>query len=135
MGKRKQTTSAKRIMMTFVLNPIIKKIGVDILGTIAVETSTKCWKYCWEHLHIPQKFKFKINKRKQKSEENEMGTKVKDYLITEAAYPGNVGFMEMAQFYQVATRSQLDKMEKVIKNEDWQGFKRLIEKVLDVKLH
>lgn len=55
-------------------------------------------------------------------------------MITEAAYPGNVGFVEMAQFFQQADKKQTKEMEKIIKAEDWEGFKKLIQKVLDVKL-
>ena len=54
--------------------------------------------------------------------------------ITEAAYPGNVGFAEMVKFYQTATDEQIKKMEKIIKNEDWEGFKKMIEKILKTKL-
>lgn len=61
--------------------------------------------------------------------------KLKDYLITEAAYPGNVGFMEMAAFFQKASDKEITEMETIIKNEDWNGFKKMIEKVLNVKLH
>jgi len=56
------------------------------------------------------------------------------HIISEASYPGNVGFQEMAMFYQQADDKQIKKMEKVIKAEDWEGFKKLIKQVLDVKL-
>jgi enolase len=55
-------------------------------------------------------------------------------LICEAAYPGNIGFAEMAKFYQVADDKQIKQMEEIIKNEDWEGFKKLISKVIKVKL-
>lgn len=64
-----------------------------------------------------------------------MVKKLKDYMITEAAYPGNVGFQELVKFYNVASKRQIDEMEKVIKAEDWDGFKKMIQKVLNVKLH
>jgi hypothetical protein len=54
--------------------------------------------------------------------------------MTEAAYPGNIGFHEMVKFYQVASHQQIEAMETVIKNSDWSGFKSLINKVLKVKL-
>ena len=56
------------------------------------------------------------------------------HMITEAAYPGNVGFVEMAKFYQTANKKQIKQMEDIIKAEDWDGFKELIQKVLNVKL-
>ena len=58
----------------------------------------------------------------------------KDWLITEASYPNNVGFMEMAKFYQIATEEQISEMEEIIKSENWDGFKALIAKTLDVNL-
>jgi len=60
--------------------------------------------------------------------------KLKDYLITEAAYPGNVGFQELVKFYDVASKKQIEEMEKIIKNEDWGGFKHIIKKTIGTKL-
>ena len=56
------------------------------------------------------------------------------HMISEAAYPGNIGFQEMALFYQQATPKEIKEMEKIIKAEDWTGFKKLIQKSLDIKL-
>lgn len=56
------------------------------------------------------------------------------HMITELAYPGNVGFQEMAMFYQKADPKTIKKMEEIIKSEDWEGFKKLIKKVLKVDL-
>jgi len=56
------------------------------------------------------------------------------HLITEASYPGNIGFSEMAKYYKTATPSQLKELEKIIKSEDWDAFKAQIKKVLGVKL-
>lgn len=55
-------------------------------------------------------------------------------VLSEKAYPNNVGFAEMVKFYQTATNAQLQAMETVIKNEDWDGFKKLISRVLGVNL-
>ena len=60
--------------------------------------------------------------------------KFKHFIINEAAYDGNIGFQEMAMFYQKATDSEIKQMEKIIKNEDWDAFKNLIYKILRVKL-
>lgn len=49
--------------------------------------------------------------------------------LSEAAYPGNVGFEEMVDFYQVASKSEITEMEKIIKKGDWNKFKQLIQKV------
>jgi hypothetical protein len=49
-------------------------------------------------------------------------------------YGGNIGFEEMAKFYQVATDQQIKKMEKIIRAKDWDGFRKLIKVVLKVKL-
>lgn len=55
-------------------------------------------------------------------------------IITEMTYPGNIGFEEIVAFYQKATQSQIKELEKVIKDEDWEGFKTQIKKVLNIKL-
>ena len=57
-----------------------------------------------------------------------------NYIINEAAYEGNIGFEELAKFYQIADQSDIKKMEEIIKDEDWIAFKRLIRKVTKVNL-
>jgi len=57
-----------------------------------------------------------------------------EQLITEAAYPGNVGFQEMVTFYQKASSSQIKTMENIIKKNDWKGFKKMIDDVLGISL-
>ena len=49
--------------------------------------------------------------------------------LTEAAYPGNIGFVEMVEFYKVASNPEIKEMEKIIKKGDWNKFKELITKV------
>lgn len=58
----------------------------------------------------------------------------KEQIIKEAVYSGNIGFEEMVRFYQVASPKEIKLMEKLLKSENWQKFKALIEKVLGVKL-
>ena len=52
----------------------------------------------------------------------------------EVVSPNNIGFEEMAKFYQKATPQQIKEMERMFKNENWDKFKSLIYKVLGVKL-
>ena len=54
--------------------------------------------------------------------------------LDEAAYPGNIGFVEMVEFYKVASPSEIKEMEKIIKKGDWNKFKELITKVTGEKL-
>ena len=54
--------------------------------------------------------------------------------LNEAAYSGNIGFEEMCKFYEIATPTEQAKMEKVLKDEDWEGFKKLIQDVVGTKL-
>lgn len=58
----------------------------------------------------------------------------KEENIKEAAYSMNIGFEEMVVFYQKASPSEIKKMEKIIKSENWNGFKKMIKKVLNVDL-
>jgi len=64
--------------------------------------------------------------------------KFKHYILSpnldEAAYMGNIGFTEMVEYYQKASNAQIKEIEKVIKKDDWDGFKNLIFKVLGKKL-
>ena len=61
----------------------------------------------------------------------------KNYItndINEASYKSNIGFVEMAQFYQKASKKEIAEMEVAIKAEDWEEFKAIIYKKLNVKL-
>lgn len=58
----------------------------------------------------------------------------KFHYISEMTYPGNIGFEEMVKFYQVASKSEIKQMEDIIKAKDWEGFKKLINKKIKVKL-
>ena len=55
-------------------------------------------------------------------------------ILNEIAFGGNVGFAEMVAFYQTASPAEMKEMEKVTKANDWDGFKKLIKRVLNVKL-
>lgn len=54
--------------------------------------------------------------------------------INEAAYKGNMGFEEMMKFYRVASKEDKEKMEKIVKDNNWSAYKRLIKRVLGVQL-
>lgn len=55
-------------------------------------------------------------------------------IITEAAYPGNLGAIEMMKFYQLASNDEIKNMEKIAKSNNWKAFKVLIKKVLKIDL-
>ena len=52
----------------------------------------------------------------------------------EMTYQNNIGFMEMIQFVQVANKDQQKQMDEIVKNEDWESYKKLIKKVLKIEL-
>ncbi len=54
--------------------------------------------------------------------------------MNEASYKNNIGFQEMVEFYQKASSSEIKQMETMIKTDSWNGFKKLIKKVLGVNL-
>ena len=56
------------------------------------------------------------------------------WVLTEAAYPGNMGIIEMIEFYKKATNSQVKQMEKAAKKKDWDEFKNIIKEVIGVDL-
>ena len=53
----------------------------------------------------------------------------------EAAYPGNIGAMEMFKFHQKATDEQKKKLQQHIKNKDSKAAWKHIQSVTGVKLH
>ena len=64
--------------------------------------------------------------------------KFKNYILSpvlnDAAYLGNIGFEELISFYKKADETQIKKMEKIIKDGDWNKFRNMIYNVLGVKL-
>jgi len=54
--------------------------------------------------------------------------------MQEASYKYNIGFQEMVAFYDKANKSEIKHMEKLVKGNDWNGFKKLIKKVLGIEL-
>lgn len=52
-----------------------------------------------------------------------------------ACYPGNLGFQEMMQLTFKANDEQLKKLDKIVNNNDQNGFRRLVKEVLGVTLH
>jgi hypothetical protein len=55
--------------------------------------------------------------------------------FTEAAYPGNIGFEEMVEFWKVASDQDIKKMEKITDKGDWVSFVKLIKSVTGRKLN
>jgi hypothetical protein len=55
-------------------------------------------------------------------------------ILNEAAYKGNMGAVELFQFYSVANDNQIKKMEKIVRSKNWELFKLLIHEVLGVML-
>ena len=66
-------------------------------------------------------------------------TKFRNYIlapenIDEAAYHGNIGFEELVEFYQTASKKDIIRMDEIIERGDWMGFKDMIYKTLGKKL-
>jgi len=55
-------------------------------------------------------------------------------FLIEAAYKGNIGFEEMVKFYTIATKAQEAEMDKAIKSNNWEKFRKLIKTVLGTEL-
>ena len=54
--------------------------------------------------------------------------------LFEASYSGNLGFEEMIKFYKKASDKDVKELNKIIDDKDWEGYKRIIQKVLGVRL-
>lgn len=60
--------------------------------------------------------------------------KFEQWKVYEASYPGNLGIEEMVKFYKTASKAEIKEMEKAVEKKDWQKFKNIIKKVLEVEL-
>lgn len=61
-------------------------------------------------------------------------TSFSKWLLYENAYPGNMGIIEMIEFYKKASKQEVKEMEKAAKKKDWDAFKEIIKKVIGVEL-
>ncbi len=61
-------------------------------------------------------------------------TNLSRWLLQEASYMGNMGILEMIEFYKIASKQQIKQMEKAAKSKDWEGFKQIIKEVIGVEL-
>jgi hypothetical protein len=53
----------------------------------------------------------------------------------EAVYPGNIGAMEVAQFFMKASPEQKDQVKKLIADKEYKSAWNIIQTVLNVRLH
>jgi len=60
---------------------------------------------------------------------------LKEFLALEARYPGNIGMMEMARFFQVASAEEKTRLKKLISDgreeEAWKFMQRVTGKELE----
>ncbi len=54
--------------------------------------------------------------------------------FNEAAYPGNIGFQEMVEFWKKASDQDIKRMKKIADRGDWVSFIKLIRAVTGKKL-
>jgi len=54
--------------------------------------------------------------------------------IFEASYKGNVGMVEMMQLYQIMSDKEIKNLERVIADEDWDTYKKIVKWYLDIDL-
>ena len=54
--------------------------------------------------------------------------------LTEASYPGNIGFEELVKFYKKANKDMKEEMERSLRKGDWESFKELIQYVVGTRL-
>ena len=59
---------------------------------------------------------------------------LKGFFAIEAVYPGNIGAMEVFQFYQAASSEQKTELNHLITREEYEKAWELIQKVTGVRL-
>jgi hypothetical protein len=59
---------------------------------------------------------------------------MKDCSMSEAAYKGNIGAMEMMKFFQVATKEEKEKLKKLIADKNQSAAWKMIQDVTGMKL-
>ena len=62
------------------------------------------------------------------------GLSFKDFLFLEAKYPGNIGMMEMAKFYQVATPEEKARLKKLISDGKQEEAWKFLQQVTKMEL-
>jgi hypothetical protein len=63
------------------------------------------------------------------------GGDAEESMKHEAVYPGNIGAMEVAQFFMKASPDQKKQVTELIANKQFKSAWKIIQSVLNVKLH
>ena len=58
----------------------------------------------------------------------------REYLVLEAKYKGNIGMMEMARFFQVATAEEKARLKKLIADGKQEEAWKLLQQVTKMEL-
>ena len=58
----------------------------------------------------------------------------REYLVLEAKYRGNIGMMEMARFFQVATAEEKARLKKLIADGKQEEAWKLLQQVTKMEL-
>jgi hypothetical protein len=56
-------------------------------------------------------------------------------FITEASYPGNIGFVEVMNFYKKASEVEKTIFNVFMKNQDYKKAWKLVQQVVGIRLH
>ena len=124
--------SVEKLKSGDMLNPSERNVTNDLLTTLLdmVTSSDALFRMTKSQLQKEAYLKCNYTTEGTMCEQHGM----KDCSMSEAAYKGNIGAMEMMKFFQVATPEQKQKLKKLIADKNQSAAWKMIQDVTGMKL-
>jgi hypothetical protein len=124
--------SVEKLKSGDMLNPSERNVTNDLLTTLLDMVTSSDALFRMTKTQLQKEAYLKCNYTPEGTMCEQHG--MKDCSMSEAAYKGNIGAMEMMKFFQVATSEQKEKLKKLIADKNQSAAWKMIQDVTGMKL-
>ena len=124
--------SVEKLKSGDMLNPSERNVTNDLLTTLLDMVTSSDALFRMTKTQLQKEAYLKCNHTVEGTMCEQHG--MKDCSMSEAAYKGNIGAMEMMKFFQVATPTQKEKLKKLIADKNQSAAWKMIQDVTGMKL-
>jgi len=124
--------SVEKLKSGDMLNPAERNVTNDLLTTLLDMVTSSDALFRMTRTQLQKEAYLKCNYTPEGTMCEQHG--MKDCSMSEAAYKGNIGMMEMMKFFEVATPQEKEKLKKLIADKNQSAAWKLIQDVTGMKL-
>jgi nicotinic acid mononucleotide adenylyltransferase len=124
--------SVEKLKSGDMLNPAERNVTNDLLTTLLDMVTSNDSLFRMTRSQLQKESYLKCNYTTEGTMCEQHG--MKDCSMSEAAYKGNIGMMEMMKFFEVASKEQKEKLKKLIADKNQSAAWKLIQDVTGMKL-